>query len=61
MNVVLKDSYNEMDEVQVRARANVNEIDVRAKTGVVNEVDVRRMNNKPVWIWRLPCKEWLRG
>ena len=48
MNVVLKDSYNEMDEVQVRARANVNEIDVRAKTGVVNEVDVRRMNNKPV-------------
>lgn len=48
MNVMLKDSYNEMDEVQVRARANVNEIDVRAKTGVVNEVDVRRMNNKPV-------------
>ena len=48
MNVVLKDSYNEMDEVQVRARANINEIDVRAKTGVVNEVDVRRMNNKPV-------------
>lgn len=48
MNVVLKDSYNEMEEVQVRARANVNEIDVRAKTGVVSEVDVRRMNNKPV-------------
>lgn len=48
INVVLKDSYNEMEEVQVRARANINEIDVRAKTGVVNEVDVRRMNNKPV-------------
>ena len=48
MNVVLKDSYNEMEEVQVRARANVNEIDVRAKTGIVSEVDVRRMNNKPV-------------
>ena len=48
MNVVLKDSYNEMEEVQVRARANINEIDVRAKTGVVSEVDVRRMNNKPV-------------
>lgn len=39
MNVVLKDSYNEMEEVQVRARANVNEIDVRAK----QELSVRWM------------------
>lgn len=48
MNVVLKDSYNEMTEVRVHARTNINEIDVRSKTGVVNEVDVRRMNNKPI-------------
>ena len=48
MNVILKDTYNEIGEVQVRARANINEIDVRSRTGVVNEVDVRRMNNKPI-------------
>lgn len=48
MNIMLKESYNEMAEVQVHARANINEIDVRSKTGVVNEVDVRRMNNKPI-------------
>lgn len=48
MNVVLKDSPNEMAEVQVYARANVNEIDVRSRTGVVNEVDVKRMMSKPV-------------
>ena len=30
------------------AKANINEIDIRARSGVVQEVDMRRINSKPM-------------
>lgn len=42
LDVTLLDDVNNMDEVVVTAKANINEIDIRARSGVVQEVDMRR-------------------
>ena len=31
-----------------QTKANINEIDIRARSGVVQEVDMRRINSKPM-------------
>ena len=46
--VSLEEDLLEMDEVVVTAKANINEIDIRARSGVVQEVDMRRINSKPM-------------
>lgn len=48
LDVVLYDDVNSMDEVVVTAKTNINEIDIRARSGVVQEVDMRRINSKPM-------------
>ena len=48
LEVTLADDTNNMDEVVVTAKANINEIDIRARSGVVQEVDMRRINSKPM-------------
>ena len=48
LDVTLLDDVNNMDEVVVTAKANINEIDIRARSGVVQEVDMRRINSKPM-------------
>jgi len=45
LDVTLLDDVNNMDEVVVTAKANINEIDIRARSGVV---DMRRINSKPM-------------
>lgn len=37
-----------LGEVVVTARQNINEMDIRAKSGVVQEVDMARLNSKPM-------------
>lgn len=48
LNVVMRESNTEMGEVVVRARTNINEIDVRGTTGVVENIDMRRVEAKPM-------------
>lgn len=38
----------DVNEVVVVARRNINEIDIRAKSGVVQRVDMERLNDKPM-------------
>lgn len=44
----MKPSTTEMKEVVVTARSNINAIDLRAKAGVVENVDVKRLQEKPM-------------
>lgn len=37
-----------LDEIVVTPKQNINEIDIRAKTGIVQQVDMQRLNSKPV-------------
>ena len=47
-DAAMQEDSRALDEVVVRARPNINEIDLRAKTGVVQTVDVKRLNEKPM-------------
>lgn len=47
INVRMKDKSSQLDEVLIVARPNINEIDVRARTGSIAEVDIMRLQNKP--------------
>lgn len=47
LNVKMKYKYSQLQGVEVRARQNVNEIDLRGKSGVVALVDMGKINNKP--------------
>lgn len=47
-NAVMQQDTKELNEVVVVARQNINELDIRAKSGVVQRVDVRRLNSKPM-------------
>lgn len=48
INVTLTEELNQMEEVIITAKANINEIDLRAKAGVVNTIDLKRIENKPM-------------
>lgn len=48
LNVVLEEETNALKEVVVVAKRNINELDIRAKSGVVEAVDVRRIAQKPM-------------
>jgi TonB-linked SusC/RagA family outer membrane protein len=48
VNVTMKESNTEMDEVVVTARTNINEIDIRGKAGVVESIDMKRVEEKPM-------------
>ena len=47
-NFVLRPDDNMMMEAVVTGRQNINDVDIRAKAGVINVVDVKRMQDKPM-------------
>ena len=47
-DAAMQEDSRALDEVVIKARPNINEIDIRAKTGVVQTVDVKRLNEKPM-------------
>lgn len=48
ISVILEDDAVVMDAVRVVAKANINEIDLRSKSGVVQSVDMARVADKPI-------------
>lgn len=48
MNIHLEDETRAMGTVEVSAKANINEIDLRARSGVVQSIDMRRIESKPM-------------
>ncbi len=48
LDVVLQEDLQQLSMVTVTAKTNINEIDIRAKSGVVQSVDVKRMEQKPM-------------
>ena len=48
LNIILKESNTELDAVVVTARTNINEIDIRGKAGVVESIDMKRVEEKPM-------------
>ncbi len=48
LNVQLEENANRLGEVVVRAKSNINAIDLRAKAGVVESVDMKRLTDKPM-------------
>lgn len=47
-NFTLKEESKSINEVVVRSRANINAVDVRARTGNVEKVNIQRLQSKPV-------------
>lgn len=48
LDVVLKESATDIGEVVVTAKTNINAIDLRGKAGVVENVDMDRVESKPM-------------
>lgn len=48
IRVVLEDAVGEIKEVVVRARPNINALDLRARSGVVAQVDMKLLAQKPM-------------
>lgn len=48
LQVTMKDDTRTMNTVEVSAKANINEIDIRARSGVVQSVDMKRIESKPM-------------
>lgn len=48
IDVVLTEDAAQLDEVVVSAKTNINEIDIRARSGVVQSIDVKRVEEKPM-------------
>lgn len=48
IDVVLTEDETQLDEVVVSAKTNINEIDIRARSGVVQSIDVKRVEEKPM-------------
>lgn len=46
--IMLKEDTHSVDEVVVTANSNINAIDLRSKAGVVQQVDMKRINEKPM-------------
>ncbi len=47
-DAAMQQDAKSLDEVVVVARQNINELDIRAKSGVVQNVDMGRLNSKPM-------------
>lgn len=48
LNVTMKEGLIELDGCIVTAKTNINAIDLRAKSGVVESVDMKRVESKPM-------------
>lgn len=48
IDVVLTEDATQLDEVVVSAKTNINEIDIRARSGVVQSIDIKRVEEKPM-------------
>jgi len=48
LNFTLEEDSNLMAEAVVMGKQNINDVDIRARAGVINVVDVKRMQDKPV-------------
>ena len=48
IDITMEEDMNQIEEVIVTAKANINEIDLRAKAGVVNTIDIKRIEKKPM-------------
>lgn len=46
--VRMRDEESEIGEVVVRAKPNINALDIRAKSGVVAQVDIKQLQQKPM-------------
>lgn len=47
-DAAMQQDAKSLDEVVIVARPNINELDIRAKSGVVQRVDMERLNSKPM-------------
>ena len=48
LHVRMEDDTRMMGNVEVSAKANINEIDLRARSGVVQSIDMKRIESKPM-------------
>lgn len=48
LNFTLEEDSNLMAEAVVMGKQNINDVDIRARAGVISVVDVKRMQDKPV-------------
>ena len=48
LNVKLFENAKNLGEVVIKAKSNINAIDLRAKSGVVENVDMKRLSEKPM-------------
>lgn len=48
LHLTLSDEVDQMEEVVVRARPNINALDIRARSGVVSKVDMKQLQQKPM-------------
>lgn len=46
--IVMEDDMNMMESSVVMGKQNINDLDIRAKAGVINMVDINRLQDKPV-------------
>ena len=46
--IVMEDDVNMMESAVVMGKQNINDLDIRAKAGVINMVDINRLQDKPV-------------
>lgn len=47
-DAAMQQDTKSLDEVVIVAKSNINELDIRAKSGVVQRVDMERLNSKPI-------------
>lgn len=47
-NILLSEDVNKLNEVVIHAKSNINAIDLRAKSGVVANVDMQQLKDKPM-------------
>lgn len=46
--IVMEDDMNMMEGAVVMGKQNINDLDIRAKAGVINMVDINRLQDKPI-------------
>ena len=46
--IVMEDDLNMMEGAVVMGKQNINDLDIRAKAGVINMVDINRLQDKPI-------------
>ena len=48
MDVKMEEASNGIGEIVVKAKSNINAIDLRSKAGIVENVDIKRLTEKPM-------------